>query len=93
MRASLAARAAAASGAIVFWLAKEKEGLHNCSRAYAQTSRFELGMFLHASPIVGIEPGFSGEEYLTYTLKKFGVLVSSSLAETIDRVFSEFFIF
>src|SRR3989344_8192202 len=34
-------RRAAKDGAIMFWLAKEF--VHKCERAYAQTSRFELG--------------------------------------------------
>src|SRR4051794_35861268 len=34
-------RRAAEHGAILFWLASEVE--HDCGRAYAQTTRFELG--------------------------------------------------
>ena len=58
-------RQAARQGAILFWLAKEH--LHFCDRAYAQTTRFELGEWLNAAPasvVVGIEPGFSGERYI-----------------------------
>lgn len=35
---------AAKYGGILFWLAKEKE--HVCDRAFAQTTRFELGEWL-----------------------------------------------
>jgi len=53
-----------------------KNGLYVPSRAYGQTSRFEIGVlaaFSHsrnARIVAGIEPGFSGERYLRYTLKK-----------------------
>lgn len=60
---------AARTGAILFWLAKEKE--HICDRAFAQTTRFELaewvtkyGQDKNLRLSVGIEPGFSGERYL-----------------------------
>lgn len=74
------------TGAVMFWLAKEHK--HDCSRAYAQTSRFELGwMFGLAqqlgtvSPIVvGIEAGFSNERYLRRTLR--GIQVHGTLENT-----------
>jgi len=55
---------------IVFWLAKETK--HDCKRAYAQTTRFELAEWklkyesnmTKFDLIVGIEPGFSGERYI-----------------------------
>ena len=60
---------AARSGAILFWLAKEKE--HSCDRAFAQTTRFELSEWLSKYErdikmglSIGIEPGFSGERYI-----------------------------
>ena len=60
---------------VLFWLAKEKE--HICTRAYAQTSRFELGERLgiirqdgYAHIVVGIEPGFTGASYIEHSLKK-----------------------
>lgn len=59
---------AAENGAILFWLAKEHR--HICSRAYAQTSRFELGEWKERSKwidvrlVVGIEKGFTNERYL-----------------------------
>jgi hypothetical protein len=60
---------AAQSGAILFWLAKEKE--HSCDRAFAQTTRFELSEWVtkygHDRKMglsIGIEHGFSGERYI-----------------------------
>ncbi|MBU4501207.1 MAG: nucleoside 2-deoxyribosyltransferase domain-containing protein [Nanoarchaeota archaeon] len=55
-------------GCILFWLAKEYE--HDCKRAYAQTSRFELGEWktkheiLGTNIVVGIEEGFSNARYI-----------------------------
>lgn len=66
---------AANTGAILFWLAKEKE--HICNRAYAQTTRFELGEWIAKHKFnkniklsIGIEPGFSGEKYLRRRIKQ-----------------------
>jgi len=61
-------------GVILFWLAAEAE--HDCGRAYAQTTRFELGeaVTLHrlrgVQVVVGIEPGFSNARYLRRTIAK-----------------------
>ena len=56
-------------GVILFWLAKEHE--HNCKRAYAQTTRFELGEWkakhekdARINIVIGIEQGFSNERYI-----------------------------
>lgn len=55
-------------GVILFWLAKEAE--HNCERAYAQTSRFELAEWKirHERDgiklVIGIEEGFTGARYI-----------------------------
>jgi hypothetical protein len=67
------------NGVVMFWLAKEEK--HDCSRAYAQTSRFELGEACVLSSVlngegaiergnlvVGIESGFPNERYLRHTL-------------------------
>jgi hypothetical protein len=60
-------------GVLVFWLAREVT--HHCDRAYAQTTRFELGeaVTLHRwkgiKVVVGIEQGFSGASYLKRTLR------------------------
>ena len=62
------------SGTTLFWLAKEKR--HDCERAYAQTTRFELGeaMANHvlsgAKLVVGIEEGFTNARYIRHTLNK-----------------------
>lgn len=61
-------RRAAENGSIMFWLAKED--IHDSSRAYAQTSRFELAEWkVHherdgVKLVVGIEKGFSGEGFI-----------------------------
>lgn len=61
--------AADSGGAILFWLAKEN--VHYCTRAYAQTTRFELGEWsakyrLRQNFIlaIGIEEGFTNAKYL-----------------------------
>jgi len=66
---------AAKTGTILFWLAKEKE--HICSRAYAQTTRFELSEWATKQQVnkdlklaIGIEPGFSGERYIRRRLNQ-----------------------
>jgi len=65
-------RQAGKRGVIMFWLAKEAE--HNCGRAYAQTSRFELGEWKEyhrrdsSIVVIGIEPGFTNERYLRHRL-------------------------
>jgi len=81
-------QAAITSGVVMFWLAAE--GNHDCSRAYAQTTRFELGeaMVRHsvanARVVVGVEAGFSGAQYIKKTLrdKTPRIPVLSSLEET-----------
>ncbi len=61
-------RRAAQNGVILFWLAREEE--HVPARAYAQTSRFELGEWKlrherdGVKIVIGIEQGFSGEKYI-----------------------------
>lgn len=77
-------------GLVLFWL--PREGLHNCSRAYAQTSRFELGEMcaLHRAfqrrVVVGIDDGFSNARYLRKTLawKYPGIPVRNSLRATCE---------
>lgn len=65
---------ASINGAIMFWLAKEFE--HNCQRAYAQTSRFELGEWKAEHKrcgvllAVGIEEGFPGGRYIRHRLSQ-----------------------
>ena len=62
---SMNLRRASQTGLIMFWLAKEKE--HECGRAFAQTTRFELGEWLTRAParvMLGIEEGFTGAKYI-----------------------------
>lgn len=67
-------RRCGAQGAILFWLAKEVE--HVPGRAYAQTTRFELGEWVARSHlglarlVVGIEPGFPGARYVSRRLRQ-----------------------
>lgn len=84
---------ASKSGAILFWLAKEKE--HICDRAYAQTTRFELAEWMtkynfnkNINLSVGIEPGFSGERYLR---KRIGqdcseIVIYSTLEDVCENI-------
>lgn len=81
-------RKAGKTGAILFWLAKESD--HNCGRAYAQTTRFELGEWKSkheeegASLIVGIEDGFTGARYIRRRLAQDcpKIIICSTLEET-----------
>lgn len=81
-------RRAAQNGVIMFWLAKEHE--HICTRAYAQTSRFELGEWKmehkhgRIKLVVGIENGFSNARYIKRRLSQDcpDIPVCSTLEET-----------
>lgn len=59
-------------GVIFFWLARET--VHDPRRAYAQTSRLELGEWMSASArneaqlVVGIEEGFFGARYIRHRM-------------------------
>ncbi len=76
------------NGVVMFWLAREFQ--HQCDRAYAQTSRFELGesKVRHevnwSKLVVGIESGFSGERYIRrrFSIDCPDVLLKDSLKET-----------
>jgi hypothetical protein len=82
---------AAANGCVLFWLAKEET--HFPNRAYAQTSRFELGEWatkqkqLNCNLVVGIEEGFSGARYIRrrLTQQNPAVLFANSLQDTCDN--------
>lgn len=85
-------RRASHNGAILFWLAREEE--HLPSRAYAQTSRFELAEWKvrherdGVKIVIGIEKGFSGERYIR---RRFSqdcpeVPILATLLETCERV-------
>lgn len=61
-------RRAGQNGVVLFWLAKEAE--HDCGRAYAQTTRFELAEWKvrherdGVKLALGIEEGFTGARYI-----------------------------
>lgn len=82
---------AASNGCVLFWLAKEET--HFPARAYAQTSRFELGEWaskqkqLNSNLVVGIEEGFSGTRYIRRRLgqQNPAVLLANSLKETCNN--------
>lgn len=65
-------RRAGRLGAVMFWLARQTESTPG--RAYAQTSRFELGemKIRHETKaerlVVGIEEGFGNERYIRHRL-------------------------
>jgi hypothetical protein len=81
---------AATEGVVLFWLAKEEFSVPG--RAYAQTTRFELGEHAalqsvgRCTMVVGIEPGFTNERYLRYTLstKMPGIPIYDNLAQTCE---------
>lgn len=84
-------REAGSAGVIMFWLAKEST--HFCDRAYAQTTRFELGEWMmrhqayNARLVVGIEPGFTNGIYLSQRLSQDcpGIPLCSTLRETCEK--------
>lgn len=84
-------RKAGRSGVVMFWLAKEST--HDCSRSFAQTSRFELGEWkvrreiYGVNLVVGIEPGFSNETYIRHRLGHDcpSVKIYSTLLETCQQ--------
>lgn len=61
-------RRAAAGGVILFWLARERR--HDCGRAHAQTTRFELAEWKECARrgevqmAIGIDEGFTGARYV-----------------------------
>jgi len=81
-------RLAGKTGVIMFWMAKEAYDVPG--RAYAQTSRFELGEWktrhelLKIKLVLGIELGFTNEKYLRRRLKQdcHDIEIQSTLAET-----------
>lgn len=85
-------RQAAKNGVILFWLAKEDK--HNCERAYAQTSRFELSEWKvrHERDgiklVIGIEDGFTGARYIRrrFSQDSPNVSILDSLKVTCEKV-------
>lgn len=79
---------ASAQGVILFWLAAEST--HTCTRAYAQTTRLELGEWLARSRVegtklsIGIDATFSGAEYIQHRIAtdNTNLSVYSSLEDT-----------
>ncbi len=82
---------AAKNGVTLFWFPLPIEEIPG--RAYAQTSRFELGeaMARHCMEgillVVGIEKGFSNERYIRKTLKDKApkIFVCGTLEETCEK--------
>jgi len=67
-------RKAGENGTVMFWLANKIEDISR--RAYAQTSRFELGEWKikhekdNVNLVVGIEDGFSNRKYIERRLSQ-----------------------
>ncbi|MBI4854122.1 MAG: hypothetical protein HY819_20185 [Acidobacteria bacterium] len=76
----------------MFWLAKEIT--HTCDRAYAQTTRFELGEWKarydqgKIKLVLGIEEGFSNSRYIRRRFSQDcpSVKICSSLEETCQEI-------
>jgi hypothetical protein len=85
---------AATNGVILFWLANEYE--HDCKRAFAQTTRFELSEWKCkydrglTEIAIGIDKDFSGHRYIAYRFLKDcpEVLIHDTLEQTCDDAFS-----
>lgn len=83
---------AAQSGVVLFFLAKEE--VHYPDRAYAQTTRFELGEWkvkqaqLGCKMVVGIQNGFTNARYIKRRLMQDNpdVAITESLAQTCQQV-------
>lgn len=83
---------AAKAGGIMFWLAAQVE--ETPGRAYAQTSRFELGEWKARQEqagiklVVGIEEGFGNERYIRRRLGQDcpSVPILSSLRDTCETI-------
>lgn len=83
---------AAKVGGIMFWLAAQTE--ETPGRAYAQTSRFELGEWKSRHEqsgvklVVGIEEGFGNERYIRRRLGQdcTNIPILSSLSDTCEAI-------
>ena len=88
-------RRAAKDGVILFWLANEFD--HACERAYAQTTRFELGEWKskHESEgtklVIGIDKDFTGAKYIRRRIPQDcpDVPILNSLEETCDKAIEQ----
>lgn len=81
-------------GVVMFWLAAES--YHHCSRAYAQTTRFELGESIAlwttsnnpTALVIGCEEGFTGARYVRRVVNGYrahGLSVCDDLRKTCAR--------
>jgi hypothetical protein len=81
-------------GAVFFWLAKpDPDVVQPPGRAYAQTSRFELGEWVgrfaerrEGNLVIGIEAGFTNERYIRRRLSQLYVcpVIPSTLGATLE---------
>lgn len=87
---------AAQNGVILFWMAKETE--HDCSRAYAQTTRFEFAEWktkYHFDKkiklAIGIEDGYTGAKYIKRRVSQDcpELKICNSLEETCEVAISQ----
>ncbi|HKZ49525.1 MAG TPA: nucleoside 2-deoxyribosyltransferase domain-containing protein [Candidatus Nanoarchaeia archaeon] len=78
-------------GVVLFWMAKED--FHECTRAFAQTSRWEVSefkmrhQFKGTKIAVGIEEGFSGGRYMRKRFKQEcpDIKIYNTLEDTCDE--------
>ncbi|MBI4751633.1 MAG: hypothetical protein HY774_24390 [Acidobacteria bacterium] len=90
-------RRAAQNGVVMFWLAKEVH--HQCDRAFAQTTRFELGEWkvrheqTACKLVVGIEDGFTNARYIRRRFAQDcpSITIFDSLEATCRQVVKELF--
>ena len=74
-------------GCLLFWFPL---AANLSKRAYAQTSRLELGIALKQyqtkkfNLVIGADYGFDGEYYLHYKMKKLGLHLFRTLEETCE---------
>jgi len=68
-------RYASDHGVILFWC--ENEAVHDCGRAYAQTTRFEMGEAManvrwtrRSRMVVGLDTRYTGAKYVRFTFSK-----------------------
>ena len=80
---------AARSGCIVFWLCNQET--EHPERVYAQTTRIELGEWVHRSRlewgrrvVIGIDSNFPGAKYIRYRFRK-EAAIFSTLEETVEH--------
>lgn len=86
---------AAQLGGIAFWFAAQDPALpYRPGRAYAQTSRIEIGMvagwrrFTAVNMVVGFDPDYDGgsERYIRRMMCRDGVAVATGMEEFVDHL-------